>query len=154
MSALNQISGWVRGQSLENAHKVGWFDKLSAWVNGYRFFCGSFTRDITTATGTQAVTGIPFRPSAVMFLAGFTAGSEAWSVGIDDSDAPELIYSRHLVTADTVSALAGQSIGIQGTAGNNYLGNINTLDASGFTISWTKTGAPSGTATIYYLAFR
>lgn len=158
--SLIQIPGWVRGQTLEDPAKLGWFDRLAQWINGYRFYVGSFTRDITTATGTQAVTGLPFRPSAVAFFAGFASATAASSTGFDDGDTAGCLYANHLVTADTEIISTTASIFIQGTAGNNYTWAIQSLDGNavtgvyGFTGLWTKTGVPAGTATIDYLAFK
>lgn len=151
---LPQMPGWVRGQTAEDAAKIGWFDRLSQWVNGYRFYVGSFTRDISLASGTQAVTGIPFRPSAVLFLAGFASAASASSKGFDDGDTAVSLYHNHSVSADTEIISTTSSVFLQSTAGNNYAGRILTREASGFIFNWTKTGAPAGTATIVCLAFK
>lgn len=132
------------------------FSTLAAAVlsSQTRFHVGAFTRDLSTASGDQAVTGVTFQPSAVLFLAGVTAGSAAWSVGFDDGSTPESLYSNHYVTADTMIAVATASIFIQGSAGDNYAGIVKTFDADGLTVTWTKTGSPSATTTIYYLALK
>ena len=118
----------------------------AAWQATW-FKVGSFTRDISLASGTQSVTGVGFKPKAVIFIGGST-GSGAWTIGYaDGTNSGALIFVGP--TLSTTNAL-----GIDQAGGNNYFGGNPTLDTDGFTISWTKTGNPSGTYTFNYLALR
>ena len=131
----------------------GTFGAFSTLLAGLtRFKVGSFTYDVSTASGTQAVTGVGFSPKAVVFLAGIN-GTSAMSAGIDDGSTAFVIIDDNVDAAGTY-AVNSQSIGIATTAGGNAQGKITTLGADGFTITWTKTGSPTGTATIGYLALR
>ena len=116
---------------------------------------GTFTVDTTTASGTQAVTGVGFQPNVVIFLSVVATGTTAGaSVGFDNGTTHYNLYNYHANTANTWSGDASSSIqNIQG-AGTNYNGSITTLGSDGFTITWVKTGSPSGTLTVYYLAVK
>jgi|SRR5665647_126627 len=110
---------------------------------------GSFTRNMTAANGTQALTGIGFKPSAVVFIAEI-AGGFPFSIGM----------------------LAGTDMGVIGTYGANLMvhgaaaiyvstsisdlqvAKISSYDSDGITLSWEKNGSPSGTITVYFLALR
>lgn len=114
---------------------------------------GTFTRDISLATGTQAVTGVGFTPTMVILLAA-VVGSSKQSLGFDDGTNHYTIHDNNPVSAGTYQKDALNSIKLVQDGSNYYTGNISSLDADGFTVSWTKTGTLSGTADIYYLAFR
>lgn len=119
-----------------------------------RFKVGSFQRDQATASGTQAVTGVGFSPKAVIFFAAQADAVGKMSVGLDDGATPVQIADRNNIGAGTWSALDPVSINIFESGSNIYSGKIQSLDADGFTITWTRTGSPTGTLTIHYLAFR
>lgn len=124
-------------------------------LGGVTVAVGSFTRDMTTATGTQAVTGVGFQPSAIAFLAvqnNATGNMSAgWSAGSSDNQG---IIDRHVEGADTWTSSTLHCIQSNQGASVNYQGKIDSFDSDGFTISWTKQGATTGTLTIKYLALR
>jgi hypothetical protein len=117
------------------------------------FKVGSFTRDISTATGTQAITGVGFQPTAILIFGGVT-GSAAISAGFSDGSTHGGLSNGHLASADTWAVLTTELIRINQGSGNFYDGTISAFGADGFTVSWTKNGTPTGTATLGYLAFR
>lgn len=112
-------------------------------------FVGLFTRDVSTASGTQAITGVGFQPSAVIFFASVD-GSAVASWGLAKN------ITRHIATYNgpTVYTLSTQCIGIYISAGNFNQGDVTTWGADGFTITWTKGGSPTGVATVNFMAFR
>jgi len=109
---------------------------------------GRFARSVA---GAQAVTGVGFSPKIVIFFAFGTGGAtEIWSNGFDDS-----IGHRAIVkTGDTEGCAESstQSIAIQISAGNIIQGYISSMDADGFTVTWTLTGVAS--AVVCFLAMR
>ena len=114
---------------------------------------GSFTRDTSTASGTQAVTGLGFTPRAVIFLA-IQNTTREMSIGFDDGTNTEMIFDDQS-SAGTYSGGSSISIRDSETGGTaEYDGKISTLDSDGFTMTWTKTGTPTGTLTIRYIVFR
>ena len=115
---------------------------------------GQFTRDMTAASGDQEVdiTG-SFKPSSVIFFGGENQTREMTLIGSDDGTNAQCIFND--ATANGTYQLASASIWIEETNGANYYwGSISSLDSDGFTITWTKVGTPSGTATINYRASR
>lgn len=113
----------------------------------------TFTRDLTAASGTQAVTGVGFLPKAVFLIGAVSGGVPPASVGIDTGNGnPSVIYNNHADTANAWGVNASNSIFIVAGASSRQNGVVTSLDADGFTITWTKVGSPTGTATIGYLA--
>ena len=49
--------------------------------------------------------------------------------------------------------VGGHIINLSATA-NRVHAELNSMDSDGFTLGWEKTGSPTGTATMQYLAFR
>ena len=126
-----------------------------AQLESSRFFGGSFTRDMSTASGTQAITGVGFKPKAVIQInVGTTGGNDQASTGgtMDGTNngCIELgVVSNHFPQ----TTFAG--IWRVDEAGGNYQTFVlSSFDSDGFTITWTKTGTPTGTATVTYLAVR
>lgn len=120
-------------------------------ISGSRVAIGAFTRDTATASGTQAVTGVGFVPVAVQFTMA-EAGSDERSWGDDDGTNTEVIAFQ--VDADNWLVSAARSIYAVESGTAHYSGTITTLGADGFTITWVKTGTPTGTITVNYLAYK
>lgn len=118
-----------------------------------KFKVVTFTRDVSTASGSQAVTGVGFKPKGGIFVGGIN-GTVAMSVGVDDQAARGGIYDNSVNVSDTYGSGSSASITAQVSAGNVYQGSVSTWDADGFTILWTKTGSPTGTLTATALLFR
>lgn len=115
-----------------------------------RIKIGSFTRDMTAATGSVAYTGVGFTPKAVVFLSALSSQSIPLSVGVDDSTGRGTIFTRGSASFITTPSY---SIQLETLAGTDFQsGSISAFGADGFTIGWTKTGSPTGTAQIIYMA--
>jgi hypothetical protein len=117
-----------------------------------KFKVGLTTRDMTTATGTQAVTGVGFQPKAVILFVSRNSSLE-WSFGFADGTTERNVYSKANTGTDQVAVSSASILMDQGTS-NTYAGDIDSFDADGFTISWTKTNSPTGTASVAFLAIR
>lgn len=121
---------------------------------------GLFTRDTTTASGTQAVTGVGFTPKACIFFCAVTNVGNAECFGFDNASTPICMRDQTNGGGGTFSFLVnngGFSIDIFPNTldgSKQYSGKINSMDADGFTIGWTKTGSPTGTIVVGYLAIR
>ncbi len=112
----------------------------------------NFSRDVSLASSDQAVTGVGFKPVAVLFLASIGATYKG-SWGFDDGAIAVVMYNLNGTT--TFWSTIGKSIQLDTTDGvTGYYGKIKTLDSDGFTIQWTKVGAPTGTADIRFIALR
>jgi hypothetical protein len=115
---------------------------------------GMFTRAMDAAGADVAYTGVGFKPSVVIFLASLAGKSTG--VGFDSSVARYMAFA-HLNGA-TPSHDYSSSVAIMALEDGSKLqgGAIKTMDADGFTITWTKGSTPTGgvNATIIYLALR
>lgn len=122
----------------------------SAWRRVVRVDVGSTTRDMTTASGTQAITGVGFTPVAVVFLA-IENSADEMSVGVDDGTNKSVISTADGVSADTWIHSDSFSIQLSESSGVSYAGVVSAFSTDGFTITWTRTGTPSGTLQLKYL---
>ena len=116
---------------------------------------GTFTRDQATASGTQQITGVGFEADVLLFFANQSSSSKA-SVGAD-AYAPAgatagSVANAHGVSANTWATTNSFSVYALETGANSYAGIVTAKDADSFTINWTRTGTPTGTLTINYVA--
>lgn len=122
---------------------------------GLKSKIGSFTRDMTAASGSQAVTGVGFTPTSIYFTASIN-GTSLGCDGVVDSTAAGLSIATNGVAM--VRNLAG-SVALF-IPGDNVIATsqsaiVASFDADGFTLTWTKGGAPgANTATVYFHAHR
>lgn len=123
-----------------------------ALISSAKFKLGTFTYDLTTATGTVDITGIGFTPTIVLIMGGLSASTEV-SFGIDNSSTRIGVYNNAGVTATQWAVVTTKSINVVQDGSNYQLATISALGSGQFTVSWTKTGTPTGTATFGYLAF-
>jgi hypothetical protein len=118
---------------------------------GSSFYIGSFTRDISLASGTQAITGVGFKPKAISFIAIITAVSAvSWGNAIDP--ASEFVVWQ--IAGGGNQTLSNSCIYFAVGGGDTYNGDLDSLDDDGFTIDWVKTGTPTGTGLIHFKAER
>ena len=110
----------------------------------------TFTRDVGTASGTQAITGLGFTPTHIYFIMAHGPTNAIGSWGMSDGTNEN---ARHigglgwgLDTTDSIHVDQG--------SGNSYEGDVSSFDSDGFTINWTKTGATSGTITVLFFAVK
>jgi hypothetical protein len=111
---------------------------------------GNFTRDTSLASGTQAITGVGFQPKVIIFFGGEGSTDEmswGWSDGTSHTAWASDGANYGPRTGAAIADLQNSSIDM-------YEGSVQSMDADGFTISWTKTGSPTGTININYLALR
>jgi hypothetical protein len=109
----------------------------------------TITRDLSTATGDVAYTGLGFTPKAIIAFGGL-ASTSLISTGISGTDkvswCAQLMGTAGTFNADT--ALIGGVISLS----DYVLATVKSYDADGFTLTWTKTGSPTGTLYFSYLA--
>jgi hypothetical protein len=130
------------------------FDALSASVSALTSFkVVSFSRDTSLASGTQAITGVGFKPRAVIFLGVVSGGIGRVSIGIDDGTTPKAIFDNYATTANTWDTDNKSIVCMQGS-GTYYQGRVSLFDDDGFTMLWSKTGITSGTLIIHALAIK
>ena len=116
-----------------------------------KFKVGSFTRDVSTASGNQSVTGVGFKPKAAMFIGTNISGSGNTIAGWGFGDGTTLGG----VETNTAGFFSGNAAGGDNIGNYSVITAIASLDSDGFTVTWTKVGSPaSATCTVYYLTLR
>lgn len=114
-----------------------------------RFKVLQFTYDISTASGNVDSAAIGFDPKAVVIIATVnTTVKGSW--GYSDGSTQGVIYER---PASGYSFETDKIVAIDDGAGANAKASI-TLGTNKFTLAWTKTGSPTGTAQLFALCFR
>lgn len=108
------------------------------------------TRDMTAASGDVAYTGVGFVPTAVIGLMAIT-GNAGISIGFSDSSLAE---SEVDLLTGAAWTLRARFLSFQSSGGNEQAAVMKTYDADGFTLTWTKTSAPAGTADLAFLCLR
>lgn len=111
---------------------------------------GSFTRDISSS-GTQTMTGVGFKPEAVVLLASLPSNAAA-SIGFGKPSGPFCIFNSHNEAADTWGPNASYAIRLSKGSGTQASAYFGSMDTDGFTLLWDTQGSPTGTATIGYFA--
>ena len=121
-----------------------------------KYFVGTFTRDMTLASGTQGVVGVGFQPSIVYFQATGNVSEMSWGFDTVTTGAfRSMIYDNHLSVANTWGRTTADSIFMEVVGGGtSYGGEISTFDTDGFTFNWQRTGSPTGTINAQFIAFK
>jgi len=121
------------------------------WASGIKI--GTFTKDTAIADNGTAITGVGFKPSHVIFLA-LISGTSQLSIGFDDGTTHYCLYNYYSTTPGAWAVTAGSSMYLSQTDVITWVASITALGADGFTYTWVKTGAKTGTVTVYFMAFR
>lgn len=109
--------------------------------------------DVSTASGTLAITGAGFKPSAVLILANIS-GTSATSIGFSQGSTDLSIQNAHSKTANTWENDLGDCILLQTGASDFVTGDVSSFDSDGITLNFTKSGSPTGTSRILVMFFR
>lgn len=141
------------GNHLNYTQSTNSFSCGTSSTSSFAVYIGSFSRDTATASGTQSVTGVGFQPTACLFFGAASSATAEVSWGADNDTANFCISDNHNATADTFGLNSDSSIRWVESGADRYEGTITTLGADGFTITWTKTGSPTGTNTSQFLCF-
>ncbi len=125
-------------------------DDSMAYGQRAKFKIGTTTHDVSVA-GTQDVTGIGFTPTAVVLLAGVT-GTSQMSVGFDNGTNAYAIGDNAGLSAGTYNMSVISSIYGRVGVSDIFEATVTAYASGQFTLTWTKSGSPTGTATVHYLA--
>ena len=107
---------------------------------------GSLTR---SAAGTQAITGVGFKPKVVFFNARATGGTyQIASMGFDNGIGARCL--RFEGNSVDIGYAATRSIYLLRDGDNYIQAYITSMDADGFTLEWALVGTVS--AYVLYLA--
>lgn len=118
---------------------------------GGQAYVNSFTKNLADASGSQAVTGVGFKPKAVIgFVTPASGSAQVFSLGFSNQT------NNFSTTQDSTTAgtFDGEAFWLWAKESNtNYqLATITSFDTDGFTISWTKNGTPTASVDVVYLA--
>ena len=119
------------------------------WASGFRV--GAFTRDMAADSGDASIAGIGFKPQVVLLISGFSQG---FAIGVAESSS---VYGSGVIggSGPGYTSSAGQFMLLTDNYGvTSQVAIPKTMDADGFTLTWTKTGSPTGTALIHFVALR
>lgn len=109
---------------------------------------GNFNKNLADASTTQAITGVGFVPDMVEFY--FTnSGTKEGGFGIVKEVAGKQCCTytdgSSNWSASTGNGASGAVIFILVTGGTAHYAYVQSYDADGFTLNWTKVGSPTGT---------
>jgi len=110
---------------------------------------GSATHDISTV-GDQAIASVGFTPKLVIVFAAVDATAQM-SFGLTDGTVNGGISDDNASSAGTYIPIT-QLINMRVNGSTTFASaSWKSFDADGFTITWSKTGSPTGTCTFKYL---
>jgi hypothetical protein len=135
--------------------QIGGLTKLgSSTVLSYPFVQSlRINRDMTTASGTVAYTGVGFTPRAIKcFGAIQNADSLNWGVTtVAGSFQNDMLYVSSEGAGDFTRS--GQNLIRNFTSvSDGQTAVLDSFDSDGFTLTWTKAGSPTGSLAVMMLA--
>jgi len=117
----------------------------ATWVNEYSVQ-NYLSRNMTTASGNQDVTGMGFQPSAVFVMAGSGGDDHLGSVGWSDFTKQACLFSESTNTSGERNLNNTYTVWMmQSSSGIYQRGTVSAL-ADGVRIAWTLTGSPASLA--------
>lgn len=147
-SAIASVSPGTAGQVLASNGA----SSNPSYQNAFQIAAFTFTYNLATASGTQNFTGLSFTPVALIALQaninGSSVGTATYSnSGVDDGTTAGC-------QATTGTEVINENVSLQvGSSSTAYqTGKVSAFLSNGFTITWTKTSTPAGTASITGIA--
>lgn len=124
-------------------------------ANGITYAFGSFSKDLSDATGTQNVAhGLGGTPSIVKATAMYKAQSSStagsMSIGISNGTSNVIVYSDLRYGSNVTAYLIFLS---SATSSDVCQEATATLNATNIVLSWVKNGSPIGTAGVLWEAW-
>jgi hypothetical protein len=115
---------------------------------------GAFHRDMAAASGEVSYTGIGFVPNAIIFFANRN-GTAVTSWGYTTGPINNVcIFDDNGDAAGSFAIAVDKCMYGEVGGGNNQFARLSSFDSDGFTLSWTKTGVPTGVFSSMFLALR
>ncbi len=107
-------------------------------------------RNLNAASGDVTYNGFGFQPRALIAVA-LQYDEPSGHVGIGDVDLVDKGVQLFMTTPD---ALDSKLLKVVDSAGNQQSGELTAYTSDGYTVTWTKTGTPTGSANFSVLALR
>lgn len=116
------------------------------------FTKAGITRDLTLATGSVAYTGFGFQPTTCFVNGQVAPSATQYTTMFGMVDSVKVGRSTYLATSQNI----GTSFitASDPTTANLQIADVTSYDADGFTLAWTKVGAPTGTFTFNVMCYR
>lgn len=151
IKVMAQAAGFATGRSIQFNSSLSATFAASTALSSKTIV---FTRDTSLASNSVAYTGIGFTPTSI-FIAGVDPTTNWNGVGFADS-ALAGVTNFELSSAGLYSNNSSQLLQLQANAGGtNYtILVVASYDADGFTITYTKNGTPSGTASLIAICYK
>jgi homoserine acetyltransferase len=89
-----------------------------------------------------------------VFLLSNVAATGAMSIGIVEGTNNSVLYDNAANSAGTYNNTGTNCILLLTAASQAATASLTSMDADGFTITWAKSGTPTGTATVRFLALQ
>lgn len=112
---------------------------------------GTFTKDMTQASGNVSYTGVGFKPAAIVFCAS-GPDNNGLSVGTDNASSKGSVVAYGAGSYTSTTSFSIYMLNAAGTTLQDAF--VASFDTDGFTLTWAKVGSPTGTGTVIYLALR
>lgn len=145
------IAAHSQNADVENRITSGQLVELEAAINNFAISSKviTATRDLTSASGDVSYTGVGFTPSSILVLVVIDTTLHQ-SIGFADSAKTGACISEY----DGTMTYAANLIRISNAVSNFQYAIVKSYDADGFTLTWTKYTAPTGTAHLRFICFR
>lgn len=115
------------------------------------FYLLSTTRDMTTDSGNVSYTGVGFKPSTLIVMSTINDLADVFSFTFVTA---ALTRGFGQVGTSPVMVATGNGVMLQLDAGVYQSAVLSSYDSDGITLTWTKSGSPTGTGYIYILCLR
>ena len=103
----------------------------------------TFTRDLTTASGTQALTGFGFRPKRCTGWGAVDLTNAVYTTLIGKVDDAGNMSALFYYTATQLQNSTASFLN-PASGANNASAVLSSYDADGLTLYWTKNASPTG----------
>ena len=115
----------------------------------------ALTRDLTAVTGNVATTGIGFIPTSIVFMCDLDTKKSNSMAVVDSTKASTGWYQSDVPQSGVITDAGANACAFAQSSANNYaIAIVASFDADGFTLTWAKTGSPTGTANVMGIAYK
>jgi hypothetical protein len=108
------------------------------------------TRNLADASGDVGYTGVGFKPRCIIAFG--HVNNNALSIGVGDVNVSDSSVNENYLGQQVVNLY--RLIELYNASGAGQDANLKSLDGDGFTLTWTKTGSPTGTANLIFLCLK
>ena len=122
----------------------------TAWEAAIPYKVGNFSRDLSTASSQQIISGVGFKASTVQFF----ASVNNTFCNTDGVQGPGGAFCKTYYGNNQMAANTSLPILVYVTATDTQSAYISDFSDDGFTIAWIKVGLPTGFVNVFYIAER